>query len=170
MIIKEGTHYARPLQLIKKLLGIRYTAKRAMSAVVRFHSDCHYEIGKDQSDINKLFGFSLGHHHDNSFRVGWRWTWNNKIELVSYIYMNGIRLRERHICYCDFCEYYNIGLEIDVEDGTYKVTYTIDGREAFVPIYHSAKVKRYISYPLSLYFGGNCTAPHDMIIDMNVKF
>ena len=33
MIIKVGTHYASPLQLLKKLLGIRCQNKRAMSAV-----------------------------------------------------------------------------------------------------------------------------------------
>ena len=56
-LVKRGWYYAIPLQLIKKLRGIRCTNKRAMSAVVRFHSNCQYEIGKDQSDINKLFGF-----------------------------------------------------------------------------------------------------------------
>lgn len=168
MIIKKGTHYARPLQLIKKLLGIRYTNKRAMSAVVRFHSDCQYEIGKDQSDINKLFGFSLGMHHKNSIRVGWRWL-NGNLELCSYIYENGVRLKEQVLCKCDFNTDYRIYVYLYIEEGKYCVYYYVNSE-----LKHSqqlaTKVKKYVSYPLSLYFGGNCKAPHDMIIDYKVYY
>lgn len=168
MIIKKGTHYARPLQLIKKLLGIRCTAKRAMSAVVRFHSNCQYEIGKDQSDINKLLGFSLGMHHKNSIRVGWRW-FCGELQLCSYIYENGVRLKEKVLCNCDFNTDYRIYVYLYIKDGKYCLYYHVNSE-----LKHSqqlaTKVKKYVSYPLSLYFGGNCKAPHDMTIDMNVEY
>lgn len=168
MIIRKGTHYARPLQLIKKLLGIRYTAKRAMSTVVRFHSNCQYEIGKDQSDINKLLGFSLGMHHKNSIRVGWRW-FCGELQLCSYIYENGVRLKEKVLCKCDFNTYYKIDVHLIVVDGMYRVYIYVN--ETMKHCQQLAtKVKKYVSYPLSLYFGGNCTAPHDMTIDMNVNY
>lgn len=168
MIIRKGTHYARPLQLFKKFLGIRYTTKRAMNAVVRFHSNCQYEIGKDQSDINKLLGFSLGMHHKNSIRVGWRWL-NSNLELCSYIYENGVRLKEKVLCKCDFNTDYKIDVRMTVENGKYYAYFFVDNRLRHVQTL-STQVKKYVSYPLSLYFGGNCTAPHDMTIDMNVEY
>ena len=58
MIIKKNTHYARPLQPLKKLLGIRICKSRKMSCEVVFTDSCRYNVGKDQSDIYKLFGFS----------------------------------------------------------------------------------------------------------------
>lgn len=167
-LINKDWHYAMPLQLIKKLLGIRYTAKRAMSANVRFNSDCQYKIGKDQSDINKLFGFSLGMHHKNSIRVGWRWL-NGNLELCSYIYENGVRLKEMVLCKCDFVRDYKIDVHLIVVDGNYRVYFYVNEimkhRQQL-----ATKVKKYVSYPISLYFGGNCTAPHDMNIDMNVVY
>ena len=57
MIIRKGTHYASPLQLLKKLLGIHICKSRKMSCEVSFTESCRYNVGKDQSDINKLFGF-----------------------------------------------------------------------------------------------------------------
>lgn len=168
MIIHRRTHYARPLQLIKKLLGIRHTTKRAMSAVVRFNSNCQYGVGKDQSDINKLFGFSLGMHHKNSIRVGWRWL-NGNLELCSYIYENGVRLKEKVLCNCDFVREYKIDVHLVVVDGMYRVYFYVNGIMKHRQ-HLATKVKKYVSYPLSLYFGGNCTAPHDMTIDMNIEY
>ena len=84
MIIKKNTHYARPLQLLKKLLCIRICKSRKMSCEVVFTESCRYNVGKDQSDINKLFGFSIGMHHKNSVRVGWRYVPSaDLIEIVS---------------------------------------------------------------------------------------
>lgn len=167
-IIHKGWHYSMPLQLIKKLLGIRYTTKRAMSAVVRFNSNCQYEIGKDQSDINKLFGFSLGMHHKNSIRVGWRW-FCGELQLCSYIYENGVRLKEKVFYRCEFGYVYNVMVKLQIVDNEYFACFFVDG----VPMYShkiATKVKKYVSYPLSLYFGGNCKATHDMIIDMNIEY
>ena len=72
-LVKRGWYYAIPLQLLKKLLGIRICESRKMSCEVSFTESCRYNVGKDQSDINKLFGFSVGMHHKNSVRVGWRY-------------------------------------------------------------------------------------------------
>jgi hypothetical protein len=64
MIIKKGTHYARPLQLLKKLLGIHICESRKMSCDVSFTESCRYNVGTDQSDINKLFGGNCYAPHD----------------------------------------------------------------------------------------------------------
>lgn len=168
MVIKKGTHYARPLQLFKKLLGIRFCREREMTCVVRFDKSCKYKIYQDQSDINKLFGFSLGMHHKNSIRVGWRWL-NGNLELCSYIYENGVRLKEKVLCNCDFVREYKIDVHLVVVDGMYRVYIYVNGTMKHRQ-HLATKVKKYVSYPLSLYFGGNCTAPHDMNIDYKVYY
>ena len=47
-----------------------------------------------EEQVNKLFGFSIGHHHKNSFRIGFRrhkLRYENAYELVYYSYFNGVR-------------------------------------------------------------------------------
>lgn len=166
MIIKQGTHYARPLQLLKKLFGIRFCKKRVMTCTVEFNNSAVYFIGKDQSDINKLFGFSLGYHHTNSLRVGWRYVPDKgSIEIVSYVYDSKNRLKEKHIDWLDFKvrKTYFIVLHDNL---FYEFGYKVNGvsvkvAEGLLEI----ERKRYFSYPLSLYFGGNCEAPHDIVLD-----
>lgn len=47
-----------------------------------------FEVGQDSYEQHKLFGFSRGHHHWNSFRVGFIFT-GTKFILTSYVYDNG---------------------------------------------------------------------------------
>jgi len=167
MIIEKGTHYACPLQLVKKLLGIRICKSRKMSCEVSFTESCRYDVGRDQSDINKLFGFSLGMHHKNSVRVGWRYVPNvDAIEIVTYIYRQGERLKEHHVDWVGFgkCVKYTIELR---KDGS---VHFYAGERWCACDMMGTQGKIFLSYPLSLYFGGNCTAPHDMLIDYNVKY
>lgn len=163
MIIHKNEHYARPLQLIRKLLGVRVCKERSMRAKVTFHKDCEYNLpSQDKQDINKLFGYSFGHHHRNSLRIGWRYNEDRKqIEVVSYIYIDGVRQTERHLAWCDFEEEYEMYID-NSENYAYMIVYTFAG--ICVPF----RNKLGVSYPLSLYFGGNNTAPHDMTIDLTI--
>lgn len=167
-LIHRGWHYAMPLQLFKKACNVRYTNERSMSAIVNFNIDCIYEIGIDQSDINKLFGFSMGMHHTNSIRVGWRY-YKGAMELCSYIYENGVRQKERALCECDFFKDYKVDIKLKVVDNSYMVDFYVNDEFRYGKTL-ATKVKRYISYPLSLYFGGNCVAPHDMNINYKVYY
>ena len=167
MIIRKGTHYARPLQLLKKLLGIRICKSRKMSCEVVFAESCRYDVGRDQSDINKLFGFSLGMHHRNSVRVGWRYVPTvDMIEIVTYIYRKGERWKEQHVDWVCFgkCVKYTI----ELREGC--VVHFFAGDRWCAGEILGTQSKIFFSYPLSLYFGGNCTAPHDMLINYNVKY
>lgn len=47
-----------------------------------------FEVGKDPYEQHKLFGFSRGYHHKNSFRVGFIYT-GKKFILTAYVYDNG---------------------------------------------------------------------------------
>lgn len=49
----------------------------------------HFEPrNEDDKDVNKLFGFSFGHHHNNSIRLGWLPVLGNEstVELFLYYY------------------------------------------------------------------------------------
>lgn len=169
MIIKAGTHYARPLQLFKKLLGIRFCREREIECAVRFFTNCKYNIGIDQSDINKLFGYSFGLHHKNSLRVGWRYvTKKDMIEIVTYIYVKGERIQEKHIAWCNFGRYYYITLGNTLNCAYFKVSTCF--RDCSLITTNFSIARRMLSYPLSLYFGGNCVAPHDMNIYYKVYY
>lgn len=136
-----------------------------MSCDVSFGDNCRYDIGSDQSDINKLFGFSLGMHHENSLRVGWRYVpQKDLIEIVTYIYQNGVRLREKHLDWLNFGQKGEYTIELTDD---YYAVFSV-GKSVIVKDKIETKKKLYLSYPLSLYFGGNCTAPHDMNIDLKV--
>ena len=150
MIIKKGTH--SPVWMPCLLLDCR-----ALRYEVEFGASCRYDIGDDQSDINKLFGIGhFPHHHKNSVRYGWRWVVEmNQIEILAYWYKNGSR-NDKHIGWASIGE---------------KIVYQIDGTgPSWTFIFNS--ITRIdiglnpcrIGYLLHPYFGGNKTAPHDMTI------
>lgn len=159
-VIKRGTHYARPLNLFDKLFSV---GKCSADAIVKFGESCRYDIGKDQTDINKLFGISFGYHHTNSARIGWRYVPKfDKIELTTYCYVNGERIKEKSLGFVEFGKTYSV----QILSTTDLVRFVLDGSvraEEKVP-------SSGISYPLSLYFGGNYYAPHNMYIDLNVNW
>ena len=58
----------------------------------KFDKDCIYRLEGNYDQINKLYGFSLGFHHHNSARFGWRCIDNETIEILAYCYINGKRV------------------------------------------------------------------------------
>ena len=149
MIIKQGCHsYAH-------IPFIGWDVKR-MTRNVMFTKSCIYDIGQDQSDVNKLFGIGYyPHHHNRSIRFGWRWNLlDKKIDILAYWYFNGVR------------EFLPL---TQVEIGkTYRYDIIV------FPKMHRMMVKgtvknvilepRSLSYSLHPYFGGNQKAPHDIEI------
>jgi len=105
--IKQGQHRAKPLRL-----GL-YLNKKNIAFKVLFDTSCKYHIdGEDMEDINKLFGISYvpwymvplaifssvflslfrNQHHKDSARFGWRHNDKlNRIEILAYCYVNGVR-------------------------------------------------------------------------------
>jgi len=151
MRIKKGTH--APIRLPKIMLTPSLICYR-----VAFTQSCKYDIGNDQGDINKLFGIGyFPSHHKNSVRIGWNYdTVSGKICLWAYWYKDGKR------CW-DYLRSVDIGVpyyfKIYIGDGEH--TIDVSGRR-----YTVDTEPQKISYLLRPYFGGNQTAPHDMIIDM----
>lgn len=179
MKIKKGTH--APMRLPSLLLGYSMIGYR-----VTFTESCRYDIGSDQSDINKLFGIGyfswrlfgmktsklFGRtftypwfrvaHHDNSVRFGWRYS-HGLIEIMAYWYHNGNRYYNT-IKDLEIGKPYILKLHIMRDWHSLMISESLDMKNTTslnVPV-----EGKNFGYLLSCYFGGNKTAPHDMEIRM----
>jgi hypothetical protein len=118
----------------------------------------------DQFDVNKLFGFSIGMHHTNSFRFGWRPSKDLlKMEIVGYEYHNKVRVPTIPLYEIEIGKTYRF--KMDYLSDKQQVKYTIlDNLDIIFAIHKSnVDIKKCWGYRLGLYFGGNKKAPHDMI-------
>jgi len=124
---------------------------------------------EDQWDVNKLFGFSLGFHHVNSFRFGWRPTKDlTSIEIVGYEYRNKIRFPTVEVCNVQLDKWYTYTIKYSANKNIIQYIVT-EAFGSYVGIISITKAdfpnERSWSYRLGLYFGGNKVAPHDIRID-----
>lgn len=159
-IIKKGKH---------KSSFSRFTPHincKTLVYQVSFTSSCKYNIGKDQDDINKLFGLSFGFHHKNSARIGWRWNnKTNRIELLAYVYRKGKRVNEwdENIIISNNIELNEeIILELLVTRESYLFSVDTYSGIKSIELKHEKLCK--LGYELYPYFGGNQTAPHNIEI------
>ncbi len=131
-----------------------------VSFKVKFDSSAIYKTVADsnQSDINKLYGFSDNNaaHHEYSARFGWRWS-DNALRLFAYDYNNSVM---------SFKELgtVQIGVEntcsIKVSGNEY--VFTLNGIETKMPRASTTTLAQ--GYKLFPYFGGNELAPHNIAI------
>lgn len=164
IVIRKNNHYPFPCIPIGWPLFINSITTREAS--FKFTNSCMYNLhDNDQHDINKLFGFSIGKHHLNSFRFGWRPILEeNKIEIVSYEYQNGVRKKAYTLCRINVND--TIKLTVTYNKKGECITYnaTVNGVNYTHFSYSVIKSSSFIGYTLGLYFGGNKRAPHDIII------
>lgn len=131
-----------------------------LSFKVKFDSSAVYQTlsPSNQTDINKLFGFSDNNaqHHQYSARFGWRWS-NNALRLFGYIYNKGVRSWKELGTVA-------IGAEnscsIKVSGNTY--IFNLNGKETAMPRESATTVAE--GYKLYPYFGGDELAPHTISI------
>jgi len=124
----------------------------------------------DQWDVNKLFGFSIGLHHHNSFRFGWRPNSDlTKMEIVGYEYHNKVRTPTIPICEVQLNKWYRYEMKYNAKIG--KVFYSVTDFNMIVGTSSNIELKHKINwgYKLFLYFGGNKKSPHDMVIYQEYK-
>jgi len=149
MIIKKNTH--APLRLPKLLIN-----PKVLEYNVTFTDSCRYDIGEDQTDINKLFGIGyFPFHHWNSVRIGWAYNpTTDKIDISAYWYEKGQRKWQETVRK-------NIGEEINfkIEIGKHNHYISINNSYATIPL-----PGQRLGYLLRPYFGGNRKAPHDIEI------
>ncbi len=151
--IYKGKHYSNKS-------GVSSLKTNNLSFKVKFDSSAIYTSLKpeNQTDINKLFGFSDNNaaHHQYSARFGWRWS-DNALRLFAYTYNKGIR---------SFKELGIIKLEIEndcsiaVSGETY--IFSLNGiKTTMLRASTTIEAEGYRLYP---YFGGDESAPHDIFI------
>ena len=129
-----------------------------MRFVVKFDSSViyHFSNSTDQSDINKLYGFTdCGSLiHENSAIFGWRW-WDNSLQILAYCYVYGnvekkfitqVKIGQEVSCMIKACDGYYLFRVNDLPFDTLKRGCGCNGL-------------KFICYP---YFGGDKNAPHDI--------
>jgi hypothetical protein len=129
-------------------------------------STMYFFEDEDQHDVNKLFGFSFGMHHNNSVRFGWRPNENlSRMEIVGYEYLNKLRIPTIPICEVQLNKWYKY--ELKYKGGIFgQIEYIVSNEDETHSTVHPIALKNESNwgYKLYLYFGGNKKAPHDMII------
>jgi len=149
--IEKGCHYSN--HAIKYHFGI---IRKKISFL--FSPSCLYST-TDNLSVNKLFGWSYGHHHTDSVRVGWRPDGNGKICLFFYCYNKKTRFIQ-HFTTVDVSEEYTMKISIQkkyILFELYKIgDITSRGTIPFIRPWFRW------GYFLYFYFGGKNPAPQDM--------
>lgn len=164
--IKAGHHYCSMNWRFFPHFGVEKISKDII-----FHESCYYNSHIHGTHINKLFGLSFGHHHENSIRVGWRPNRNEigKISIFAYTYSNGF-VDQSYVTYVKVGLRFNIvmGLNYKMDEFSLKISNntSITPKQTWAKQYDFSKCKMKCGYMLFPYFGGKPTAPYDMSIDM----
>ena len=156
-IIKQGKHYCTPFPI--PTLG-----DLEVEQYISFDESCKYNLKtKDQADINKLCGLSYGWHHYNSDRIGWRYLPTKDVfELLTYSYVNGVKIPSISLGKIKANEKFRVRISTIIKNDKRFVVFELND----IQIEQNYDVSRvWIKYTLGLYFGGNRTAPHKMIIN-----
>lgn len=169
--IKKGSNYCREWWR-KGLLW----KPRGMVAKVKFNSSILYESKFD--GWQKVVGFSLGKHHDNSFRFVWRVV-NGFFQIGAYQYVGGVRDEARVVYsvskHVFLANYEFVYLEIEVDEVNGLVFYRFGNieRSVVLPLPKNHPFPK-IGYKLMPYYEQpkelDPTAPHDMTFEMQVKY
>lgn len=165
--ILKGHHYCR------RPHPALYFGKRELTRIVEFGPGCRYHLPRetesppDEWSINKLFGIGyLWSHHTDSARFGWRWNLEQeRVELLAYCYVNGVRewksvaLVKMNTRYkCTIRIWYNY----------YRFTVLAGPESEIMADEHIAfSHNKKIGYYLNPYFGGPDPAPADVFIEID---
>jgi hypothetical protein len=163
IVIKKGRHYPWLIP-IGLPIWVRKNTSTFRSADFMFTNSCMFDLhDEDQWDVNKLFGFSIGHHQNcNSFRFGWRPVLkNNTIEIVAYEYHNGFRIKTKPLCEVELNRWHEFIISYNPQKG--KTYYFVDKKSYSFDTGNLTK-KYGLGYTLGVYFGGNEKAPKNITI------
>jgi len=168
MKLKIRKNRRKPFPFFYLPIPILINKNKSFSIIRYFKFDesaIYFFNDNDQYNVNKLFGFSIGFHHNNSVRFGWRP--NNdltKIEIVGYEYVNKVRVPTIPICEVNLNQWYEYKLRyIEFHN---QIEYSVKNVLKHHNVIHPITLKRKfnLGYKLYLYFGGNKKTPHDIII------
>jgi len=164
--IKENRHRSilRP--------GLFYKMKEMNGWAMFYESSKYPSKGNVQlaEQINKLIGFSRGHHHDCSFRIGWKYSDVNQLfHLYSYSYAPNLTERDEKFLGSVAClQEFKWRIKLtDYDTNSYRVVFCIDKTEKASLIIPKKEVGNW-SYCLYPWFGGKASAPQDIMINLGV--
>jgi len=163
ILIKKGAHYSSGFSL-----GSLHTGKTSMSFLVRMDYSGLQLPGviSCDGDFNKLFGWSHGMHHTNSFRIAWKAiepvTVDGKLigsryRIAAYAYLNGAR--------------YMKGFATINPDESIMMGIERTGNIVKFWCGEKSHEIQYLGptgwgYNLKPYYGGNCPAPRDITMTL----
>jgi hypothetical protein len=158
--VERGEHYSDRF-LYKALNSL--VLSRSIQYLVKFDSSCKYQLSKrDQQDVNKLFGYSIGFdHHKNSARFGWHWHWG-KIHASAYLYRDGERI-VLPMAKLELDSWYRFSIEAQEESDCFLIA-DEESTIAIANVERRAKFR--FGFHLWPYFGGNNPAPHEVQLEM----
>lgn len=132
-----------------------------------------YDIGENQSDINKLSGIifdSWNNIHRFSVRFGWRYL-NGNYEILSYTYLPdyGKEPIKEHLINIRLFEPYYCKLEMTDNYIRHSITDINNKSTVINVIYHNNKLPS-DSWITHFYFGGDCKPPHPVTCTMKSDY
>ena len=168
--ICEGNHYS----VNYPRMDI-YTSDEIWRTIM-FKSNCEYDLKTNkQGDTNKLFGIGKwgvvnfkSAHLEDSGRFGWRWDIKRKqMEIIAFSHVNSV-MKFESMGFVDLEEEVFLKLKIDWINRCY--IYRMIKDDVLIKEYKEKfTTDKYIRTELSLYFGGDSVAPHDMNIIYKYK-
>jgi len=146
-----------------------------------FHQDCGYRLSENYDQINKLTGWSYNFfpfydketkswkpgHHKNSVRIGWRCVNGDDIELLAYVYIDGVR-KSKNLLEMGLDEWVHLNFKETESYYTFKVIKE-NGESSVARFKKNSTKKGFLGlfiYRLYPYFGGKIASPHNMTIDL----
>ena len=155
-IIPAGNHYSQE----KKVQLFRGDS---LEFNAYFNETAQYDLGdEDQLDVNKLYGVSdCGTlHTKNSARMGWRWNKESqKLEILGFTHVNGL-FDFKLIATANLNQSYTYKIELNSS----KDSYVFSFNHSQVSMPRGCQENTISGYKLYPYFGGNKTAPHEVLI------
>lgn len=159
-VMKKGEHYSTP-RLVQSLQS------NTLSFEARFNESAVYKFSEEgfQDSKNKLLGFAdcNSQHHDNSARFAWQW-YREQLEIYAYCYVNGER-QEKFIGVVELNTTNRYSITIEGDGYIFKLN---DNEPVVMERGNTCDTGVY--YMLWPYFGGQLSAPHDVSVDLNIKF
>ena len=167
-LIKKGNHYAS-MSIFEKIGAIGWKIN-TLSLRFVFRKECWWAPPRNQDDYdqNKLAGIGFGtNHHNNSVRLTWVPDFENQgmIKVYGYTYDEnkaGPKFTSTFIKSVHVQD--TITGKIESRDGGYFITVN----EVTIRM-DNVNSDPNLCFKLFPYFGGNNTAPHDMVIELEMN-
>lgn len=127
-------------------------------------SSCIYDIGKDQSDWNKLYGIVdyLNNTHTESYRFAWRWL-NDELQIGYYVHIDNA-IYKGIMYVADIREVVTGVIEVTDNFVTFKIISDLTLEKTIYDDRIRCIEKGFTSNP---YFGGDCAVNH--IVRWNIR-